>query len=99
MSNESLLIYAARNDTQAVRELLTREIMAVDNLSWEVAHEKIEEIDKINSKGMIFAYMPYKIGVIASLTAGLVSIPLTYHLDTVLWFNEHFVTSDVAEDR
>ncbi len=48
---------------------------------------------------MRLAALPYQLGMAAALAAGAASIPLTYHLDTVLWFNEHYVTTDVAEPR
>ena len=40
--------------------------------------------------------MPYKIGLCMAVTAGLASIPLVFHLDTALWFNEHFGKFPIA---
>lgn len=37
--------------------------------------------------------MPYKIGIFTAVGSGLISIPLIFHLDTVLFFNENFVTT------
>ena len=95
MSNETLLIYAARNNTNAVREVLTREIMAVDNVSWHGAQARLNEMDEANRKGMFVGFLPYKMGLLASVAAGIASIPLTYYLPTIMWFNEHYVTADV----
>ena len=30
---------------------------------------------------------------------GFASIPMIFELQTALWFNEHYVTTDVPEDR
>jgi hypothetical protein len=38
----------------------------------------------------------YKLGIWVALTAGFVSIPLIFHLDCVLWFNDAFVTFEDA---
>jgi hypothetical protein len=99
MSNQTLLIYAARDNALATRELLAREIMAVDGVEWQGAQERLEEIENTNKAGMFAVYLPYKIGIVSSLAAGIASLPLTYHLPTVLWFNEHYVTADVAEPQ
>jgi hypothetical protein len=99
MSNQTLLIYAARNNAPATRELLAREIMAVDGVEWQGAQERLQEIENTNTAGMFAVYLPYKIGIVSSLAAGIASLPLTYHLPTVLWFNEHYVTADVAEPQ
>lgn len=95
MSNETLLIYAARNNAEAVREVMAREIMVVDQVSWYEAQAKLKEMDAANKKGMFIGFLPYKLGILASVAGGLASIPLTYHLPTILWFNEHYVTADV----
>lgn len=39
---------------------------------------------------MAFATMPYKIGLVTAIAGGLSSIPLVFHLDSAMWFNEHF---------
>ena len=46
-----------------------------------------------NRKGLFLATLPYKIGIFASVGSAAISIPLIFHLDTVLWFNEHYVTT------
>ena len=73
--------------------------MAVDGVEWQGAQERLEEIENTNKAGMFAVYLPYKIGIVSSLAAGIASLPLTYHLPTVLWFNEHYVTADVAEPQ
>ena len=52
-----------------------------------------------NRKGMSIVTLPYKLAIATAVSAGVLSIPMIFHLDTVLWFNEGFVTSDVPEDK
>ena len=99
MSNEALLVFAASNDFGAHRERLIREIMAKDDVSWDSAQPSIQEIERANKEYMSIGTLPYKFGLVVSTTAGLASIPLCFHLDSVLWFNENFVTADVAEPK
>jgi hypothetical protein len=44
----------------------------------------------------LFYMMPYKLGIYTALFCGFVSIPLIFHLDSVLWFNDMFVTFEPA---
>lgn len=43
--------------------------------------------------------LPYKLGMATAVTAGFASFPLVFHLDTVEWFNTHYVTTDVPEPQ
>jgi hypothetical protein len=107
MTNEELLPYAVRDILGACRERLVREIMAVHNISWDDAQSKMEEIDNANKAfGTKFtsavgylASTPYFVGITASVTAGIASIPLVFDLDSAKRFNEHYVTADVAEEK
>ena len=67
--------------------------MATDNIEWLSAREKFVVIMKNNRQGLFVATLPYKIGIITAVSAGIVSIPLLFHHDTVLIFNENFVTT------
>lgn len=42
--------------------------------------------------------LPYKIGILSSVAMGVLSLPMVFHLDTCLWFNELAVTTDVPDD-
>ncbi len=37
-----------------------------------------------------------KLGLVTAVVGGFASIPMVFHLDTALWFNEYFVTTEVA---
>lgn len=99
MPNDVLLTMAVMGDQEAREERLIREIMAVENLSWEEAQPIFMKMVRSNRKSLWFATLPYKIGITTAVTAAFVSIPMIFHLDTVMWFNEFYVTSDVPEPK
>ena len=39
------------------------------------------------------------VGIATGVTAAVASIPMVFDLDTALWFNEHYVTAEVADDK
>jgi hypothetical protein len=84
---------------QAREEILKRHVMTIDSVSYEMASEKVDEIAAKNRKGRYLLALPYQIGIAASLTAGLASIPLVFHLPTAEWFNLYYVTTDVPETK
>mmetsp|Transcript_18571 Transcript_18571/g.26053 ORF Transcript_18571/g.26053 Transcript_18571/m.26053 type:complete len:243 (-) Transcript_18571:120-848(-) len=97
MSNDVLLAMAYEEYQPAREERLVREIMAVDEVEWEEAN-KIAQKMKADNK-MSAATIPYKIGLFTALFAAGGSIPMVFSLNTALWFNEDFVTTDVPEPR
>ena len=97
--NDVLLTAAIMGDQDARGERLIRDIMAKDNVSWEDAQPRFEEIVSANRKGLFLYTLPYKIGILSSLVLGFGSIPMIFDLNTALWFNEAYVTTDVPEDR
>lgn len=46
-----------------------------------------------NRNGLFLATLPYKVGIAAALVAGFGSLPMIFDINTVLWFNEIYVTS------
>lgn len=95
MSNEAIAIMAVYGEQEAKEERLIREIMRVDDISWEEAQPKFETMKKDNRKGMYIATLPYKIGLYTATFSAFACIPMVFDLDTCLVFNEHFVTTDV----
>ena len=99
MHNDLLLSMAILGDPEARKERLVREIMAVDNVEWPEAEVQLQTMIASSKRGFFFATLPQRWGIVVSVTAAFASIPLIFDLDTVLWFNEAFVTADVPEDR
>jgi hypothetical protein len=105
MTNEELLPFAAKDDVGACRERLIREVMAVDQIEWDPANSKVEEIEASNrafgiSKFVGYAAtVPYIVGIVAGVSAGLISFPMVFNRGLAEWFNERYVTADVAEEK
>lgn len=51
------------------------------------------EIVEVNRKGLWMATLPYKLGMMTAVTVAFGSIPMIFELNTVLWFNELYVTT------
>ena len=97
MSDEALAIMSSGGDHEATVERLVRNIMAVDEVSWEQAQPKLQAVRSQNSSGMSILTLPYKVGIATGFIAAFGTIPLCFDLPTALWFNEAYVTTDVPE--
>ena len=95
LPNDMLLSLAIMGDQEAREERVIRDIMAVDNISWEKAEVKFLEIIHSNRSGLFFSTLPYKVAIFAAITIGFGSIPLIFEINSVLWFNELFVTAGI----
>lgn len=97
--NDVLLNMAVMGDQDAREERLIREIMSVENISWQEAQPIFDKMVESNRNGLFLATLPYKVGIAAALVAGFGSLPMIFDINTVLWFNEIYVTSDVPEAK
>lgn len=53
----------------------------------------------VNRQGLWMATLPYKLGIVTAVSVATLSIPMIFEINTVLWFNELYVTSDVPEAK
>ena len=98
MPNDVLVTLATNGDHGASGERLTREIMAVDQITWDKAQAQLQLINA--AKGSTFVgTLPYKAGIVIASACGLATIPLCFDLSTALWFNDAFVTTEVPPDE
>jgi len=97
MDNGSLVTLGAMGNHEARKEILKRHIMVHDNVNYDQACDKFQEIADTNRQGMYLLAVPYSIGIGVAFIAGLSSIPLVFDLSTAEWFNTHYVTTDVPE--
>jgi len=97
MSNDVITIMAVLGDQEAREERLIREIMAVDGVTWADAQPRFREMMTANRQGMWLATFPYKVGLVTSVGAAILSVPMVFELNTVMWFNELYVTTDIPE--
>lgn len=95
-SNESLVSLAAMKNHKARIEVLKRHIMIVDQVSYDTACERFEQIQKSNQNGMWLASLPYLTGIACASSAAAASIPLCFYLPVVGEFNEKYVTTGTS---
>lgn len=79
---------------EAREELVKRHIMQADDVSYHDAAAVFDKIEEKNYEFMRFLALPFQIGIVSMFGAAVISIPLVFHLPTVEYFNEHFVTAD-----
>jgi hypothetical protein len=99
MDNSTLITLAAMEDHEACSEMLIRHIMTRERSSYATALRSFYELDAYHREGMSAYLLPYQIGVATGVSAAFLSIPLVFHLPTVHWFNELYVTTDIPEPQ
>jgi hypothetical protein len=97
MPNDIIQVMAVDGDMAAKEERLIRNIMAVDNKEWEDARVTFTQIKAANRSGATLLKLPYYSGLFVAVTSAFASIPLCFDLQSVLSFNEAFVTQPVPE--
>jgi hypothetical protein len=95
MDNVSLLVVAEMGNHSARIELLKRHIMSVDKVDYETANKTFQKIVAKSREGVFVQVLPYTIGIAVSLVSAVGSLPMVFDKTTALWFNHHFVTSEV----
>lgn len=96
LSDEKLYIMAEQEDHTACRERLLRNIMAVDDVDYSIANDKMKEIVAANNAMLGIATLPYKIGITGGLIIGVGSVPMVFDLSTAQWFNNLYVLEKEA---
>jgi len=92
MANTELITLGAMGNSDALKEILKRHIMTVDNVSYDTASATFEVIAAKNREGMWKLTIPYKVGMSVALVAAFGSWAIVFDFGTVYWFNEGFVS-------
>lgn len=95
MENEPLQIIAEMGNHSARYEVLQRHIMAVDDVEYDVAGVRMQEIEARCKEGLFLYALPYRIGIAVSVFAGLGAIPMVFDFNVASIFNEACVTMEV----
>lgn len=98
MRHEQILQLCVEGSHEARREALIRDVMSVDEIEYDDAETVVSRIARENRKYMHFEYLPYQTGIGIAAIGGVVSFPMLFDIDTVLWFNEKYVTAEVPGD-
>lgn len=73
--------------------------MSVDSCSYDTADKQYQAISKANKEYMFMLALPYQIGIVTAVSMGVLSLPMVFHEGTAMWFNHHFVTTDVPDPK
>lgn len=95
MENEPLQIIAEMGNHSARYEVLQRHIMAVDDVEYDEAGKRMQEIEAKCKEGLFLYALPYRVGIFVSVVGGLGAIPMVFDINTAHSFNEAFVTMEV----
>lgn len=79
---------------QALEEMLKRHIMRVDGVQYATACRTFEKIEQTNHAGEHWMALPFQMAICTCGAGVLLAFPLVFHLPTVEYVNEHFVTAD-----
>ena len=100
MDNISLSTLSKQdNHVQALEEMLKRHIMKVDKVDYHQACLVLEEIEKVNHKWEHFMALPFQIAILTCGAGALLAFPLVFHLPTVEYFNEYYVTAEHPQPK
>lgn len=97
MSHESLAELAMIGNHSAHRERLVREIMAVDSVSWEDAHDVLAQLDEYNEKYYWVESFPYRIGVPFNILCVIAGTMLVFNRPLALWYAENIAGEELPE--
>ena len=95
LDNTALSTLGAMGDqVQALEEMLKRHIMATDRVDYHTASQIFLKIEAKNHEMEFAMAFPFQLGIIVCGVGGFLAVPLVFHLPTVEWFNENFVTAE-----
>jgi len=95
MSGDSLFILAeGSGHPGARREMMRREIMAVDEVDYVSTGTRLLEMSSLAKSKHALYKSPYQIGILSALVGGWFSLPLVFHYQSASMFNDLFVTCD-----
>jgi len=97
LSHQTLAELAIMGNHCAQRERLVREIMAVDSIPWEAAHEILHKLDEHNEKYYWIESLPYRIGITFTMLCGVVGTLMVFCKPVALWYGENVAGEELPE--
>lgn len=97
LSNETLATTAIAGDAFAQRERLIREIMYVDDCTWDAAHDQLIKMDLFNEEHYWLHTMPYRCGIAVATLACVSSICLVFWKPVAQRYGERIAGEELPE--
>lgn len=98
IDNYTLCTLAIGGDKFARRERLLREIMQVDKVSWDDAHETLIEMDNFNERYYWLQTFPYRIGITMAIVCTIGSIVLVFDKTIALKYGVEVAGEHLPDD-
>lgn len=98
ITHRSLAEAAMMGNDSAIRERLLREIMCVDQCSWEQAHAVLAKMDEYNEQYYWVESMPYRVGIFLAIIIGILSAILVFWRPIAYWYGVEIACEDPPED-
>merc|ERR1711879_787210 len=87
-----------KGNHSADKERLIREIMQVDNVSWEDAHKKFVEIDIYNEQFYWRQTLPYRIGIVGALVGGIAGTAMVFYAPVAELYGTQIAGESLPDD-
>lgn len=97
MSHQSLAELAMLGNHSAHRERLLREVMAVDGVSWEKAHEMLGKFDEYNEKYYWLESLPYRVGIPFNVLCVIGFTLMVFSKPVAVWYAENIAAEELPE--
>jgi len=97
LGHESLAELAMQGNHNAHRERLLREIMCVDNCTWDEAHEVLADMDCEKEKWYWIESAPYRIGIAGALSGAIFGTLLVFCKPVALWYGINVAGEDLPD--
>lgn len=97
LDNDSLAALALSGDTFARRERLLREVMQVDCVTWDDAHDRLVEMDIYCEEYYWLQTMPYRVGIALCLAGVFGSCLLVFSKSVALPYAKEIAGEDLPE--
>jgi len=97
LPHQALAELAMLENHCARRERLLREVMCVDGVSWDQAHEVLNRLDRYNERYYWFETMPYRVGITAAFLGGVGSIFLVFWAPVAEWYGVNIAGEALPE--
>jgi len=97
LGHEALAELALSGNQAAHRERLLREIMAVDNTTWDNAHEVLVDMDRWNNDTYWLLALPYRIGIGCAIVLGCAGCTMVFYKPIALWYGLSIAMEDLPQ--
>jgi len=98
LGHDTLAELAMNHNHSATRERLLREIMCVEDVSWEEAHKTLDRLDEFNEKFYWYESLPFRIGITGAFVIAIGGTMMVFHRPVAVWYAVNVAGEAQPED-